>query len=204
MGRTGARRAVRGGSGPPFGLQRQRRRLGILRTRRHGGRVRQRRIYLAGWGTKFYLSHALRISYRRGTLADAGRRYRGTARGEGHHQNCHVGRARTTGRARGRRTAARPGSDPAHLDARSGAPRVGAEGGLMSLPPPPCCVPTRNRLLRLNESRRGSAGRRRVNAGSISDMVRLDGGPFLMGSESPEAFASDGEGPVREIVLDPF
>jgi formylglycine-generating enzyme len=35
-------------------------------------------------------------------------------------------------------------------------------------------------------------------------MVRLDGGPFLMGTESPEAFALDGEGPVREVFLDPF
>jgi len=35
-------------------------------------------------------------------------------------------------------------------------------------------------------------------------MVRLDGGRFLMGSEAPEAFASDGEGPVREMILDPF
>jgi formylglycine-generating enzyme required for sulfatase activity len=35
-------------------------------------------------------------------------------------------------------------------------------------------------------------------------MVRLDGGRFLMGSESPEAFPGDGEGPVRQVLLDPF
>jgi formylglycine-generating enzyme required for sulfatase activity len=35
-------------------------------------------------------------------------------------------------------------------------------------------------------------------------MVRLDGGRFLMGSEAPEAFAVDGEGPVRKVLLDPF
>lgn len=74
----------------------------------------------------------------------------------------------------------------------------------MSLPPPPCCVPSRARLLQLNESRRRSADRRRVTAGSTENMVRLDGGKFLMGSESEDAFASDGEGPVREIILDPF
>src|SRR3984957_7882756 len=74
----------------------------------------------------------------------------------------------------------------------------------MSLPPPPCCVPTRARLLQLNESRRISAARRRVTAGSTVDMVLLDGGRFLMGSESPDAFAADGEGPVREVLLDPF
>jgi formylglycine-generating enzyme required for sulfatase activity len=59
-------------------------------------------------------------------------------------------------------------------------------------------------LLQLNESRRSSAERRRVTAGSIADMLLLDGGRFLMGSESPEAFASDGEGPVRHVLLDPF
>ncbi len=40
--------------------------------------------------------------------------------------------------------------------------------------------------------------------GSSSDMVRLDGGPFLMGSENVEGFPADGEGPVREVTLDPF
>ena len=74
----------------------------------------------------------------------------------------------------------------------------------MSLPPPPCCVPARTRLLQLDSSRQSSAARRRVTAGSTADMVLLNGGPFLMGSESPEAFAVDGEGPVCEIVLDPF
>jgi sulfatase modifying factor 1 len=74
----------------------------------------------------------------------------------------------------------------------------------MSLPPPPCCVPARARLLQLNESRRSSAERRRVNTGSTADMVLLDGGRFLMGSESPESFAADGEGPVRQVLLDPF
>jgi formylglycine-generating enzyme len=74
----------------------------------------------------------------------------------------------------------------------------------MSLPPPPCCVPARARLLQLNESRRSSAERRRATAGSTENMVRLDGGRFLMGSEAPEAFAVDGEGPVREVIVDPF
>jgi sulfatase modifying factor 1 len=74
----------------------------------------------------------------------------------------------------------------------------------MSLPPPPCCVPARARLLQLSASRRDSAERRRATAGSTQEMVRLDGGRFLMGSEAPEAFAVDGEGPVRTVLLDPF
>ena len=36
------------------------------------------------------------------------------------------------------------------------------------------------------------------------DMLRLEGGFFLMGSEGEEAWPQDGEGPVREITLDPF
>jgi len=35
-------------------------------------------------------------------------------------------------------------------------------------------------------------------------MIRLEGGMFLMGTDHAEAFAEDGEGPVREIRIDPF
>jgi formylglycine-generating enzyme required for sulfatase activity len=35
-------------------------------------------------------------------------------------------------------------------------------------------------------------------------MIKLDGGPFLMGTNSDEGFPADGEGPVREVALDPF
>ncbi len=35
-------------------------------------------------------------------------------------------------------------------------------------------------------------------------MIRLDGGRFLMGTESDEGFPADGEGPVRQVTLDPF
>jgi formylglycine-generating enzyme len=35
-------------------------------------------------------------------------------------------------------------------------------------------------------------------------MVKLDGGPFLMGTESAEGFVADGEGPIREVKVDPF
>jgi formylglycine-generating enzyme len=44
----------------------------------------------------------------------------------------------------------------------------------------------------------------RVTKGSTGGMVKLDGGAFLMGTNSTEGFPDDGEGPVREIVLDPF
>lgn len=35
-------------------------------------------------------------------------------------------------------------------------------------------------------------------------MIRLAGGEFLMGTDSPEAWVQDGEGPVREVTVSPF
>jgi len=35
-------------------------------------------------------------------------------------------------------------------------------------------------------------------------MVKLEGGPFLMGTEDDEGFPQDGEGPIREVTLDAF
>ena len=70
--------------------------------------------------------------------------------------------------------------------------------------PHPCCVPSRRRALALAESRTASASRRRVRDGSAEGMIKLDGGPFLMGTDYPEGFATDGEGPIREVTVDPF
>ncbi len=68
----------------------------------------------------------------------------------------------------------------------------------------PCCVPSKKRAALLETSRGLSAERARISAGSISGMVRLDGGPFWMGSESADVFLADGEGPVRQVTVDPF
>lgn len=38
----------------------------------------------------------------------------------------------------------------------------------------------------------------------IGTFINLDGGTFLMGTDSPEAIRGDGEGPVREVVVAPF
>jgi formylglycine-generating enzyme required for sulfatase activity len=35
-------------------------------------------------------------------------------------------------------------------------------------------------------------------------MVRLDGGPFLMGTDDPDGYPADGEGPVHEVTLRPY
>src|SRR5689334_16094212 len=39
---------------------------------------------------------------------------------------------------------------------------------------------------------------------AAAPLVTLDGGWFLMGSEDPCAYAEDGEGPVRQIRVEPF
>src|SRR5262245_53235845 len=70
--------------------------------------------------------------------------------------------------------------------------------------PSPCCVPSKHRAQHLEDSRKRAAERFHANTGSTDRMVKLDGGHFLMGTESSEAFPSDGEGPVREVIVDPF
>jgi sulfatase modifying factor 1 len=68
----------------------------------------------------------------------------------------------------------------------------------------PCCVPSKQRAVQLEVSRKASAERERATAGSTAEMIKLDGGAFLMGTESDEGFPADGEGPVREVTLDAF
>jgi sulfatase modifying factor 1 len=68
----------------------------------------------------------------------------------------------------------------------------------------PCCSPTRARAALLNLSRQASLERPRAASGSTEQMVRLEGGNFLMGTDFAEGFAADGEGPVREVFVDPF
>ena len=67
-----------------------------------------------------------------------------------------------------------------------------------------CCAPTRARAVQLAESRQVSAARARAVAGSTEEMVKLDAAAFLMGTDSAEAFPSDGEGPIRQVSLDSF
>lgn len=68
----------------------------------------------------------------------------------------------------------------------------------------PCCVPSKQRALVLEKSRRASAERQFARSGSTSDMLLLDGGLFLMGTEAQNGFPADGEGPVRKVILDRF
>ncbi len=74
----------------------------------------------------------------------------------------------------------------------------------MQRPPNPCCVPSKQRAEVLEQSRERALQRRRVNSGSTERMIQLPGGSFLMGTDIREGFPADGEGPVRQVVVDAF
>lgn len=80
------------------------------------------------------------------------------------------------------------------------------ESSLPALPftPSPCCVPSVSRAQRLAQSMRMSESRPVARAASTAEMCRTAGGRFLMGTETEVGFPADGEGPVREVLLDPF
>lgn len=44
----------------------------------------------------------------------------------------------------------------------------------------------------------------RLTQGSPEGMIHLPGGTFLMGTDDEEGFLTDGEGPVREVYVNPF
>ncbi|MEM7147186.1 MAG: formylglycine-generating enzyme family protein [Verrucomicrobiota bacterium] len=70
-------------------------------------------------------------------------------------------------------------------------------------PEKPCCTPSAGDRPN-NEADPPPAITPGPSAGSKEGMVTLDGGNFLMGSENPDCWIADGEGPVREVTLHPF
>ena len=67
-----------------------------------------------------------------------------------------------------------------------------------------CCAPAAERETESAEGA-GPVSRAKLLHPAVKDrMVSLPGGSFLMGTDYPEAFPNDGEGPVREIILEPF
>src|SRR5699024_9814164 len=66
-----------------------------------------------------------------------------------------------------------------------------------------CCSPSRGRPdgSSTNNARPPSVS---DNKGSTQGMAHLKGGCFLMGTDSENGFSGDGEGPVREVKVDPF
>ncbi|WP_096388982.1 formylglycine-generating enzyme family protein [Halopenitus persicus] len=75
---------------------------------------------------------------------------------------------------------------------------------------PDCCAPDRSDEQPSRSDERATADDRRstvpatTNDDRTTSMVRLDGGAFTMGTDSDVGFPADGEGPTREVTLDPF
>jgi formylglycine-generating enzyme required for sulfatase activity len=65
-----------------------------------------------------------------------------------------------------------------------------------------CCTPGEKRC----GCEEGLQGKpfERVYSGPTGNMVRLPGGAFLMGTDDKIGYPEDGEGPVRNITLEPF
>lgn len=61
-----------------------------------------------------------------------------------------------------------------------------------------CCAPSRSS--QAPATPRPACG----TTGATAGMTRLEGGEFVMGDESADAYPDDGEGPVRLVELDPF
>ena len=66
----------------------------------------------------------------------------------------------------------------------------------------PCCTPSRegNSISAEDDATLPLS----PDAGSTEGMVHIKGGTFQMGAEGSECWAADGEGPVREISLNPY
>lgn len=73
---------------------------------------------------------------------------------------------------------------------------------------PACCAAARSDDRASTGAARTRDDRSTLPAGPDDErtarMVRLDGGEFVMGTDSEEGFPQDGEGPAREVTLDPF
>jgi formylglycine-generating enzyme required for sulfatase activity len=65
-----------------------------------------------------------------------------------------------------------------------------------------CCSPS-NQNSTLSQNNRISAVKC-CNKQSYDDMIYLRGGEFLMGTDDPDGYKADGEGPVRKIIVNPF
>lgn len=69
-------------------------------------------------------------------------------------------------------------------------------------PAPGCCMPARQP--QISPPQESSVAPCCGGPGTTSGMKYLGGGTFLMGTDAPEAWPSDGEGPVRPVTLAPF
>jgi len=74
----------------------------------------------------------------------------------------------------------------------------------------PCCAAGRDVKGESGGNRRSAdspaslSSTKRPTEADTTRMVRLDGGPFTMGTNDDVGFPADGEGPARKVTLDPF
>ena len=71
-----------------------------------------------------------------------------------------------------------------------------------------CCAPARpetnSRAEPTTIGVEAAPGRPRSGRGPAKGMMLVPGGEFLMGTDDREGYPSDGEGPIRRVLLDPF
>ncbi|MGN8648089.1 formylglycine-generating enzyme family protein [Gracilibacillus sp. HCP3S3_G5_1] len=67
---------------------------------------------------------------------------------------------------------------------------------------PSCCQVSRADFMSFNKEENEQTIQE--NSASKDDMVLLEGGEYLMGTDDAEGFKTDGEGPVQKVKVDPF
>jgi len=64
-----------------------------------------------------------------------------------------------------------------------------------------CCAPQTHRALTSSPAAQAISS---ITEATLARMVALPGGDFLMGTDNPEGFSQDGEGPIRRVTLASF
>lgn len=67
-----------------------------------------------------------------------------------------------------------------------------------------CCTPSAGRSTDSIDVKGKSGTFSGAREETLAGMVALPGGTFLMGTDYPEGFPGDGEGPVHAVTIDPF
>lgn len=67
-----------------------------------------------------------------------------------------------------------------------------------------CCAASRNSKQDMSVDQVSQKLKTSSKKHSTNDMVRIEGGEFLMGTNSKTGFPADGEGPIRKIKVDAF
>ena len=68
----------------------------------------------------------------------------------------------------------------------------------------PCCTASRESELPLLVASQSKSVQDQTKLTSTKNMVSVEGGTYLMGSDYAFGFPADGEGPIQEIKLDRF